>query len=167
MFHHLKKLIFTGLGTGYLPIAPGTWGSGAVCVIFLAVAFATKGNALYLNTVMLSLAAVASVGCVALGRFGESVFGRKDASQCTLDEWAGQSLTLAFLPLIPSLPDWQSYLIVTTIAFVAFRIFDIFKPPPARQMEKIPFGWGVLLDDIIAAIYANILCQIILRMVVN
>ena len=50
-------------------------------------------------------------------------------------------------------------------AFLAFRIFDITKPPPARQLERLPAGWGILLDDLAAAVYANLVCQVLLRWV--
>jgi phosphatidylglycerophosphatase A len=54
-------------------------------------------------------------------------------------------------------------LLTLAVAFAAFRLFDVTKPPPARQLEKLPGGWGILLDDLAAAVYANILCQIALR----
>jgi len=50
------------------------------------------------------------------------------------------------------------------IAFAAFRVFDIIKPPPVRELEKLPAGWGILMDDLAAAVYANLLCQIFLRL---
>ena len=49
----------------------------------------------------------------------------------------------------------------------AFRVFDIFKPPPARAMEKLPLGWGVLVDDLVAGLYANIAAQVFLRVVLH
>ena len=165
--NRLRLLVVTGLGTSALPIAPGTWGSAAVCVIFLAVAWASGGRGHCTSGSMLALCLLASVGCVALGRFAETTFGRKDPSQCTLDEWAGQALTLTLLPLHSPLGDWPGRLIVTAAGFVAFRAFDILKPPPARQLEKLPFGWGVLLDDLAAAVYANISCQILFRTILK
>jgi len=56
---------------------------------------------------------------------------------------------------------------VLLAGFLAFRIFDITKPPPARQLERLPAGWGILLDDLAAAVYANLLCQIIFRWAVK
>lgn len=159
-----RKAIVTGLGTGYLPIAPGTWGSAVVCLIFLAVAFGSGGRTVCTTGTMLVLAVATSVACVALGRFTETAFGRKDPGQCNIDEWAGQAIALVFLPLRSSLEDWQTYLVVVAGSFVAFRFFDIVKPPPARQIEKAPAGWGILLDDLVAGLYANILCQIVFRL---
>ena len=162
------KVIVTGLGTGYLPIAPGTWGSGAACVVFLAAVLLTGGG-LWLNVAMLAVLVVSSTTCVALGRQTQEAFGRKDPSQCTIDEWAGQVVALLFLPLgaAATLPLWQGGAIAAATAFVAFRVFDIFKPPPARAMEKLPLGWGVLLDDLIAGLYANLAAQIFLRLILR
>ena len=156
-----RKIIVSGFGSGYLPRMPGTWSSGVVCAIFLAVVFASPTSA---TAVMLAILLLASIACVVLGPFAESTFGRKDPGQCTLDEWAGQALTLLLLPIGS---DWYQYLVVAAAAFFTFRFFDITKPWPARWFEKLPHGWGVLLDDIVAAIYANLLCQLLLRVVLN
>ena len=160
MNRFLGKAIVTGLGTGYLPIAPGTWGSAAVCGLYLLVAWAMCGSAVWATAVMAAVAVLASVGCVALGRFAEDTFGRKDPGACTIDEWAGQALALLLLPLGTT---WQDRLIVAGAAFVAFRVFDIVKPPPAWHVQRLPHGWGVLLDDLFAGLYANIVCQLMLR----
>ena len=150
--NRLKKAIVTGLGTGYLPVAPGTWGSAAVVGIFLAVAAASDGRAHCVAGTMAIVAIVAGVACVALGRFTERAFGRKDPSECTLDEWAGQAVALLCLPIARG--DWRNWLILAGVGFVLFRILDIVKPPPARQLEKLPYGWGVLADDLVAGAYA-------------
>jgi len=155
------RLIVTGLGTGYLPVAPGTWGSAAVCAIFLAAALATDGRQVCVTGTMAVLAAAAAVGCVILGRFAESAFGRKDPGECTIDEWAGQALALCVLPLGAG---WREWLVAAGVAFVAFRAFDILKPPPAGQLQKLPHGWGIVADDLAAGVYANVAAQLILRL---
>ncbi|MCE5278484.1 MAG: phosphatidylglycerophosphatase A [Planctomycetaceae bacterium] len=156
----MRKFILSGLGTGYLPIAPGTWGSAAVCVVFLAVAWGSGGRGVCVNGTLIVIAALASAACVAWGRHCEECFGSKDPSQCTIDEWAGQSLALLLLPLGEG---WRGWLMAAAVAFAAFRVFDVLKPPPARQCERLPRGWGVLLDDIAAGVYANIASQLLLR----
>jgi len=158
----LKKLLITGLGTGYLPVAPGTWGSAAVAVIFLLVAWGADGRGYCVTGTMVVVMTVASVLCVALGPAAEKLFGRKDPSHCTIDEWAGQALTFALLPVGGG---WAGRLTTAAVGFVAFRVMDILKPPPARQLEKLPHGWGVLLDDLMAGLYANLLCQLALRVI--
>jgi phosphatidylglycerophosphatase A len=108
---------------------------------------------------MVLVAIVSSIICVALGPFAEKHFGKKDPGQVTIDEWAGQAVALLGLPVASGAGLW----ITVAAAFVAFRVFDIVKPPPARQLEKLPHGWGVLLDDLAAGVYANIVCQVLLR----
>ncbi len=157
----LRKLLVTGLGTGYLPIAPGTWGSLAACLVFLAAARGFSGSSAWTTGATIALAVLASLGCVALGPFAERTFGGKDPSYCTCDEWAGQAIALIALPMGEG---WAGLLIATGAAFVAFRVFDILKPPPARQMEKLPHGWGILADDLVAGVYANITAQLALRL---
>ena len=100
-----------------------------------------------------------SAFCVALGPWTAAYFGRKDPGSCVLDEAAGICLTALFLPILPS---WKQAWVFLAI-FAAFRVFDILKPPPARQLEKLPQGWGILLDDLMAAVYANGVCQIVIR----
>ena len=162
----IKKLIVSGLGTGYLPLAPGTWGSGVVGAIFLLIAWGCSGRWYCINGAMLGVAIIASVACVVLGPFAQRVNGKKDPSQCTLDEWAGQAVTYLLLPpfLFPEVNGWRDWVVIAAVGFLAFRVMDIVKPPPARSLEKLPAGWGVLLDDIIAGIYANIAAQLLLRL---
>lgn len=155
----LKKAIVTGLGTGYLPVAPGTWGSAAVVGIFLAVAAGSDGRAHCVAGTMAIVAVLSSVGCVRLGRFAEQTFGKKDPSRCTIDEWAGQAVAMLLLPIARG--DWRNWLILAGASFLLFRLLDIVKPPPARWMERLPHGWGVLLDDLVAGAYALIAVQLL------
>lgn len=156
----MRKLIVTGLSTGYLPIAPGTWGSAAAGGLYLLAAYLSGGDGFVVNGAMIVLTVAAATGCIAFGRFAEEAFGRKDPPQCTLDEWAGQGVALLLLPRGTHLVQWG---IIAAVAFVAFRIFDIIKPPPARSLERLPHGWGILADDLVAGVYANILAQVLLR----
>ena len=157
-------MIVTGLGTGRLPVAPGTWGSAAVCGIFLLVAWGSEGRAACLNGTMAVLAVVSAVACVALGDFAQKTYRRQDPRQCTIDEWAGQAVALLGLPVVRCDTNGQ-WLMLVGVSFVTFRIFDIVKPPPARQCEKLTAGWGILFDDIAAAVYANVCAQLLLRLV--
>jgi phosphatidylglycerophosphatase A len=97
--------------------------------------------------------------CVALGQWATEYYGRKDPGACVLDEGAGICLTALLVPLYPGVREgWALFAV-----FVAFRFFDILKLPPAKQLERLPYGWGILLDDLAAAVYANIVCQVVLR----
>ncbi len=157
----IRKLLLTGLGTGYLPIAPGTWGSAGACVVFLAIAFATDGRQICLTGSMLILAAASTLICGLLGHRAEAHFGKKDPGQVTIDEWAGQAIALCWLPLGTAPWGW---VIAAGSAFVAFRVFDIVKPPPVRQLERLPGGWGIVADDLAAGAFANIAVQLFLRL---
>jgi len=82
---------------------------------------------------------------------GEEIFG-EDGKQIVIDEVTGMVISLLFVP-----KEMKWYV----IAFFLFRIFDIIKPPPARGVEKLKGGWGVTLDDVVAAIYANVTLHLI------
>jgi len=156
-----RRLLLTGLGTGYLPIAPGTWGSAAACIVYLAVAFGSGGRQTCLTGSMLVVIVAASLVCGLLGKWAEAEFGKKDPGAVTADEWAGQAVTLCWLPLGTGPVGW---LIAAGVGFVAFRVFDIIKPPPASTLEKLPAGWGILADDLAAGAMANIVLQLVMRL---
>lgn len=158
----LKTLLITGLGTGYVPVAPGTAGSAAAAGAFLIAAGLCGGSVACTSACMAVLAAAATAGCVALGPFAEERFGRRDPGPCTLDEWAGQAVACLLLPLGSG---WSGRLAAAAMAFVAFRAFDIAKPPPVRRMERFSGGWGIVADDLAAGVYANVAAQIALRVV--
>jgi len=130
-----------------------------VAVIFLAVAAGSHGRAHCVAGAMAIVAVLSSVACVALGRFTEQSFGGKDPGRCTIDEWAGQAVAMLFLPIARG--DWRNWLIVAGASFVLFRILDIVKPPPARWLEKLPRGWGILADDLAAGAYALAAVQLL------
>jgi phosphatidylglycerophosphatase A len=154
----LRAFLTTGLGLGYAPVAPGTFGSaGAIGVYALAVFLLPTPYCVF--GVMTIIAIFFSIVCVKLGPFTEKAFGKKDPSECTADEWAGQALTMLALPMVGP-GAW----ITCSVGFGMFRLFDITKPPPVRQLEKLPLGWGVLVDDLAAGVYANIASQLILRL---
>ncbi len=157
----IRRAIITGLGTGRLPVAPGTWGSAAVCLIFLAVVLGSGGRVICVNGSLAVIAALSSAACIWLGGLAQETYGRKDPRQCTIDEWAGQAVALLGIPLGAGI---REVLLATGVVFVLFRLFDIIKPPPARQLERLGGGWGILLDDISAAIYANVIGQLVLRL---
>ena len=154
----IKALLVTGLGGGYFPIAPGTVGSAVVAAAFFLVVYLSGGDVALVNGVLVGILVFSCVVCVALGNFTERAFGKKDPGQCVIDEWAGQAVALLGAPL--SGAELVPTLTVTAIGFFAFRFFDILKPFPARRMEKLPKGWGVLCDDLIAGLYALAIVQL-------
>ncbi|KHK02203.1 phosphatidylglycerophosphatase A family protein [Desulfovibrio sp. TomC] len=135
-------LLVSGLGPlGRMPYAQGTWGSAAA-VLLAPVCFLP----LPIFARLLLLALVFYIGAKAADRT-ESILGRKDPGHVVIDELVGQWLT--FLPLAaPSTFDMVA-------GFFLFRAFDILKPPPVRASENwLPGGYGVMIDDVLAGIYA-------------
>lgn len=143
----LARLLATGLYSGYFPIAPGTVGSAVALIpLFLCPAF--KGFYLLLLSFILFFIGVWSATEV------EKTDGR-DASIINIDEIVGMWLSVLYLP--EGLHWW--WLIM---AFFVFRIFDIIKPPPVNASQRIPGGWGVMIDDVLAGIYTNLFLRILL-----
>lgn len=127
-------------GLGRLPLVPGTFGSLAGVGIALLI----PADHWHLGIGIGVL--VASVLTVALGPAAARAAGRKDPQQVVMDEVAGMLLTLLLVPA-PSAVE-------ASFGFLFFRAFDILKPPPGRWLERLPEGWGILLDDIAAGVYA-------------
>ena len=151
-------------GSGMSPVAPGTVGSLAATALLASIVLGFRRTQTPLTPLMWNAILVAGIliygaSCVALGQWATEYYGRKDPGSCVLDEGAGICSTALFLRLYPDRREYWALLAV----FVAFRIFDILKPPPAKQLERLPYGWGILLDDLAAAVYANIACQLLLR----
>ena len=132
---------------GYFPVAPGTVGSAAGLLVYLLVA--------WIGLPIVEVAAIAltfAVGAWA-ATHAERFFGGIDPGPVVIDEVLGMLITLAFIPV---------GLTGALIGFVLFRIFDVIKPFPARRFEALHGGLGVMADDAMAAIYANICLRIIL-----
>ncbi|MCR9073007.1 MAG: phosphatidylglycerophosphatase A [Alphaproteobacteria bacterium] len=139
-------LIATGFGTGYLPKAPGTWGSLAAALLAWPMAQAGGPPALLLGAVLATLA-----GTWATRIYIERT-GTQDPGAVVIDEFAGQWLTLALCPMHPL---WWAF------AFAAFRLADISKPWPASWVDgNMHTPFGVMLDDLVAGAYAALLVWI-------
>ena len=129
--------------TGYLPYAPGTWGSALGMLLVVLV----KPSDLILFWIILT---VFVLGVIA-SHTAEKSLGR-DSSHIVIDELAGYMISVLFVPRT------IGYILS---AFMLFRFFDIYKPPPIRNVEKlISGGAGIMLDDVLAGIYANLCIQI-------
>lgn len=135
----------SAFGLGYLPKAPGTWGSlaGAALALLITRLPLVSPDARWTVVVL-----VGALGVLVAGRAARHA-GRKDPQFVVIDEVSGQ-LLVYFSPL--TVLNWQSWL----LGFILFRVFDIWKPFPARQAESLPGGWGIMADDWIAGIYAAI-----------
>ena len=133
----LAVLIATVFGVGYAPLAPGTVAS-VVTVIFLGlVPFSRAGLVIFLVLVVV-------VGTWA-AHVAERVIGGKDPGAIVIDEVAGMTLSVVAFPLTSE---------VLAVGLALFRVFDVLKPPPAQESQRIRGGIGVMIDDLIAGLYA-------------
>lgn len=167
----LGRLLMTCFGLGYLRPAPGTWGSlPPVVVSLILVIVLGSGNdsnqhikPIVVNAALVVIGMVFSIGCLKFGAAAESLLGRKDPSSVVADEVAGQCIALLLLPWQWS-DDFRSIernVFLASAAFLAFRLFDIAKPPPARNLQRLAGGLGILVDDLIAGFYAMIAVQLL------
>ena len=163
--------LLTCWGLGYLP-ASGTWGSMppvALALVLIIVGLSPAQHPIIFNAIMLAIVLVFSHICVHQGDMGEAWFAKKDPGEVVADEVAGQALVLMFLPLAtPHTPEqWLQVLAILACAFLAFRLFDILKLPPANALQSLPAGWGILVDDMVMAIPAWLVTQGVAWMVLS
>lgn len=135
---------------GYFPFAPGTVGSAAGLLVYMLVWW-TQSTLVETGLIV----GLFTVGIWA-GTTSERYFGGIDPGPIVLDEVVGMLITLAFIPV-----GWSGAL----VGFVLFRIFDIIKPFPARRLEALHGGLGVMADDAMAAVYANMCLRLVLWLV--
>ena len=159
----LAVAVATGLGAGFAPVAPGTFGSLVGLAIFYALASALRLEARLLqNAVLVGGVILAAAGVWASNR-AERIFGKEDAGQIVIDEVCGQLISFAFVA--PFLIRATSSLGRTMLAgFVLFRLCDIFKPYPVRRLEALGAGLGVMADDVLAGIYAAVMLSLLLTL---
>jgi phosphatidylglycerophosphatase A len=143
-------------GVGYLPLAPGTFGSLVAVGIFLLLARTTPPNAL-VAVVLITIVVVTFVGIWAATRT-EQLSGRKDPGKVVVDEVAGQFIALFPLTLFTR---WSTLSVI--VSFILFRFFDIVKPYPANRLQELHGGAGVMFDDLVAGVYGAVIVSIMLR----
>ena len=141
----LTRCIATGFFSGYSPVIPGTAGSLVGLLVYTIPG---------LENVVALASAVAVGFCIGVltSRKMEQQYG-EDPQIVVIDEVVGMWISLFML---------QKTLMIGVCAFVLFRIYDTVKPPPARQLERYKHGWGIMLDDVAAGIYANLTVRLLL-----
>jgi phosphatidylglycerophosphatase A len=145
-------LVATFFGIGRLKPGPGTWSSLATVVVWAGLSHFLPSPWVVPVNVALALVAIL-VGIPAATQIARAS-GAKDPQFVVIDETAGQLVTLIGAPLA-----WKSFL----AGFILFRVFDIVKPPPVRQLEKLPEGTGIVVDDVAAGLYGLIVMQLLLH----
>jgi phosphatidylglycerophosphatase A len=167
------EIIGTFFYIGFLKPGPGTWAALATAIIWWFTLARLRWTAV-VHTPLVSPTTIATAVAALLvtligipaGTAVARAWHKKDPSQVVIDEVAGQLVTLIACPIFR--PDVLGYLDVATwkpalAAFILFRAFDILKPPPVRQLERLPEGTGIMLDDIGAGIYAWIVLHLLLH----
>lgn len=146
-------LVATFFGAGLLRPGPGTYGSAAAVLLWMAAARVFQPMHLAVETgiaaVLVTLIGIPAATIVAR----ES--GREDPGHVVIDEVAGQLIALIALR-----PVWPQ----AVLAFIFFRLFDILKPPPIRQLERLPHGTGIMLDDVAAGLFALVCSHLVLML---
>jgi phosphatidylglycerophosphatase A len=135
-------LVATFFGVGYVPIAPGTFGSAAGLLLWWILSASPTAQAL-------AIVAIFAVGSWS-GSVAERHFGRTDPGQVVIDEVMGMLVTLFMNPV-----GWRG----AVAGFFLFRIFDVIKPYPSNRLERLHGGVGVMADDGMAAVYANLVLR--------
>ncbi|NQS70686.1 MAG: phosphatidylglycerophosphatase A [Desulfobulbaceae bacterium] len=148
----LFLFIATGAYSGYLPKAPGTWASGLTVLLWLLAGY---WGIFSLPTYLLCVAVLFCIGVVSAGA-AEKLVNRPDPGLVVIDEVVGQLLALTAAPAHP---------LVALAAFILFRFFDILKPFPIRWLDQhIHGGLGIMLDDLVAGLYALLVLHLGLRL---
>jgi len=138
-------IIATFFGAGYGKPGPGTWGSVTTVLLWAACAWLFHPTPHALLLILLAVIALSIVAGVPASTIVARHSVRKDPQFVVIDEVAGQAIALLGCPF-----DFRHAL----IALILFRLFDITKPFPARQLESLPEGWGIVFDDVAAGLYA-------------
>lgn len=149
-----------GFGLGRIPVAPGTFGSVLGIGWFALLLSTGRVWSLAAGTLAGAILAVWLCG------LGERILGEKDPGSVVLDEAAAMPLCFCFwtgtwLQRHHSLPGWHDFFARSNwpailAVFAAFRLFDVWKPWPVRQSQSLPGGWGIVVDDLLAAVYVNL-----------
>ena len=143
----LAVLLATVAYCGYFPIAPGTAGSAAGLVVYLLVWWAQS------PLVEAGLIVAVFAAGIWSATHAERFFGGIDPGPVVIDEVLGMLVTLAFIPV-----GWSGAL----AGFVIFRVFDVIKPFPANRLEKLHGGFGIMADDAMAGVYANLVLRLLI-----
>jgi phosphatidylglycerophosphatase A len=161
-------VIASGIGTGYIRPASGTWGSALAVLLYLPLdAF----NVIDRWWLWIAILGVATLIGVWASYAGERVSGEKDSHDVVVDEIVGQWVALSFLPATQAtglFSLWGAsaqHIGLLAAAFFLFRLFDVWKPWPIHGLQRLPGGWGIMIDDLLAGLWACILLHLVLRFV--
>ena len=142
--NNFEKILGSGFYSGYFPVASGTLGSLAALIIYFIPGFEQW-------FVIVPLTLIFAAYGIYVGTKFEIVYG-KDPAECTIDEIVGMWISLIALP---------KTILIAIGAFLLWRILDIIKPPPARNLERLKGGIGIMIDDVISGLYTLIIMHLV------
>ncbi|MDA3899172.1 MAG: phosphatidylglycerophosphatase A [Spirochaetes bacterium] len=146
----VMHFLYTGFYTGYMPFAPGTFGTLLACAIYCSLYLTFGDNVRFIN---MGLVLLAAYPAVMLGNQAEKYFDSKDPQVVVLDEMMGYWIAVFFFPFSIRL---------VIIAFVLFRFFDIVKPWPINGLQQLKGGLGIMIDDYLAGLFSNAIIWILI-----
>ncbi len=158
------RALITTFGLGFMRPISGTWGSLPPLLAAFALLLIGQTSNWPWYAVMAGFVLIFSAACVLWGDAAEHAFGKKDPGQVVADETAGMAVVLLFVPRINMDRPLHAALLLLS-AFVIWRLADIIKPWPANGLQRIRGGWGILIDDLVAALYAGIAVLILGRLI--
>jgi phosphatidylglycerophosphatase A len=162
-----RRWIATCFGLGWLPVAPGTWGSLPPAIVF-GVLMCCSGSPVVATIVMAVMAVLGSIACLCCAPASMAAVGKNDPGEVVMDEFAGQALTFLTMPLLLLRPlSGGECFFFALLGFLLFRAFDIAKPWPIKRLELLPSGWGILMDDLAAGIVSAIVLCIAVYLLVR
>jgi phosphatidylglycerophosphatase A len=144
----LEKIIGSGFYTGYIPVASGTFGSVVAILIYLIPGFEQL-------IIIVPFTVLFIFYGIFVGNKFEVKYG-KDPAECTVDEIVGTWISLLALP---------KTILIVIATFLLWRILDIIKPPPARNLERLKGGLGIMIDDVISGIYTLIIMHLVVYLI--
>lgn len=151
--HDIHTVLSTLCGIGFIPFMPGTFGTLTAALVYMGLPaewFNSFPGLLYLISGIISLF---FIGVLVSGK-AEKKLGH-DAGCIIIDEFVGYLLCVLFLP---------KSILMMIYTFVVFRVFDIAKPKPIKLSQKLSGGWGIMADDVLAAVYTNLFMQLMIRL---
>ena len=159
------RWVVSGGGVGYLRPAPGSWGTAVPAGLmwwFLCMGMGEGAR----TGILLGLGLMAAGALIAYGKWAAAYFREADPGTVILDEYAGFAVTMALVPM----PEWcagqgvwGAFVFVAGL-YILFRLTDTLKIWPANWLERLPWGWGILCDDLAAGVQANVAAQVIIRL---
>jgi phosphatidylglycerophosphatase A len=159
-----RKWVVTGGGVGFLRPAPGSWGTAppaAIYLLFLLTGFKDPACSGF----FIGFALLASGLLIAYGKWAAAYFRQIDPGSVILDEYAGFAVTVLFMPVptVCGTDPWHLFAFVSGL-YILFRLTDTLKIPPSNYLERLPWGWGILCDDLCAGLQANLAAQLVIRL---